>query len=67
MRECGFVSSPVVTAVIRGKYMGDRCPPVSILGSYKSWFGVITTLDTSGMLMVEDHCDVYWSAYGFHC
>ena len=61
------MSAPVVTAVIRGKYVGDECPPISILGAYKSWFGVMTSQEATRKLMVENHCDVFWTAHGFHC
>ena len=67
IEECGFVSSPVVTVAMRGRFISDRCPPIRIQGSYSQWFGVVTTEDATTQQMSAGSCDVFWTANGFSC
>ena len=63
---CGFVSPPVVTAILKGYYMRG-CPSVFIELSKESWFVVQTVEGATAGQMTKDRCDVYWTANGFNC
>ena len=66
--DCGFVSAPVVTATLNGPGTGDRkCPPIYITNTDRTLFMVTTTEDISPSQMMDNKCDVYWTANGYDC
>ena len=68
LSDCGFVSAPVVTATLSGPVAdAKRCPPVYIAYTLKSLFIVVTTEDISPSQMINNKCDVYWTANGYNC
>ena len=62
---CGFVSVPVVTAVVRGAT--PYCPPIRLWYVHKTNLGVITVEDATVEKMGFYQCDVYWIATGYTC
>ena len=68
MGDCGFASAPVVTATLNGPGAGDRrCPPIYITYTDRTLFMVMTTEDISPSRMMDNKCDVYWTANGYDC
>ena len=65
MTGCGFVSTPVITAVSRGPR--GPCPGVSLRYVWYKGFDVVTVVDAAADDMVENDCDIYWTAHGFVC
>ena len=66
--ECGFVSSPVITATLSGGWLG-QCPSIFIERDYvtKVMFTVQTVENRSADDMVASQCGVHWSAFGYDC
>ena len=65
--ECGFVSAPVVTAILKGRYTSLYCPPIQALDFSNTSFYFMTFEDTTPSNMVRIGCDVYWIATGYTC
>ena len=63
IKECGFVTRPVIIATISGFYQGD-CPSIFVENGYNS---VQTVEKATPTQMVDNLCDVHWSAFGYNC
>ena len=66
LNNCGFVSAPVVTAIMRGNY----CPSIQVwaVSDTRLYFmGFVTVEDGTASKMVCNECDVFWSATGYIC
>ena len=69
--ECGFVSNPVVTVSVAGRWPGGiLCPSVNVQRSSNlkaNLFYVHTVEPATGEQMRKDECRVNWSAFGYNC
>ena len=68
MGDCGFASALVVTATLNGPSSGDRrCSSIYITYTDRTLFMVMTTEDISPSQMMDNKCDVCWTANGYDC
>ena len=65
--ECGFVTAPVVTAILSAPYSGLYCPPIRVWDVNNTVMYFITVEDATPSDMVSNRCDVYWIATGYTC
>merc|ERR1712013_143386 len=66
---CNFVSEPIITATVRGRY-GHICPNVKVhtnTGIGSDYFYVMSTESNTPHIMRFRECSVYWTANGFIC
>ena len=63
MRDCGFVSAPLVTAIAGGR----MCPSISVYFIDRDRFDVYTVEDTTLYEIKVKECNIYWTASGFFC
>ena len=67
IEECGFVSAPVVTAIMRGHY----CPYIQVnaVSDTRLYFETVqgANVGLSASLIVFYQCEVFWSATGYTC
>ena len=66
MRECGFVSAPLVTATAGGN-VNALCPSVSVSYINERRFDLYTVEDTTLDEVAKKGCSIYWTASGFTC
>ena len=66
MRECGFVSAPLVTATAGGN-VNALCPSVSVSYINERRFDLYTVEDTTLDEVAKKGCNIYWTASGFTC
>ena len=68
--DCGFVTAPVVTAILSGPFTGpyDYYPSIRVLWNvYNTRLYFMTVEDATASDMVSNRCDVYWIATGYTC
>ena len=63
MRDCGFKSAPLVTAIAGGR----MCPSISVYFIDNERFDVYTVEDTTLYEIKVKECNIYWTASGFTC
>ena len=67
IEECGFVSAPVVTAVVRGPFSSGYCSPILLWKVHDTRLYLKTVENVLPSNMVLYQCDVYWIATGYVC
>ena len=67
IRECGFVSAPVVTAILRGLGYTQFCPSIRVMYVSDTWLVFFTVEDATASNMIRYNCDVFWIATGYVC
>jgi hypothetical protein len=66
IRECGFVSPPVVTAITAEGQRYD-CPAITTFYTKTQLFYVKTVANARAADMTRGECDVNWIATGYNC
>ena len=64
LKDCSFVSPPVVTATVKGP---GPCPLVRMRGVLRTYFSVYTVEDVTLDAVKDNECDVHWIATGYNC
>ena len=66
--ECGFVTTPVVTAILRGPgHITPSCPSIRVWYVNNTRLYFMTVENATPSNMVYNKCDVYWIATGYVC
>jgi hypothetical protein len=66
MGQCDFVSTPVMTLSLISE-VAALCPSLCGRELYPDWFSVYTLEKTTAAEMVNNKCNLHWSAFGYTC